>query len=361
MSRDFNNSTTNYLSAGDHAAIDITGTALTVSAWFKSDTVGDDCLVAKGSGSTGTQYQLRLDATGDRINFIIGDATGIEEVFGTTDIGAEHRHACGVKNGTGADALKVYLSGVEEGSVTSNKTIQNTAHPLTINRSSNTAGQAYDGRIGEVGIWDIALSAPEVMALSRGMSPLLIRRTNLKAYYPLYGTGSSEPDYSGNGAHLTINGTVGAGTHHFPVMPHFVVSQDIPAPGIVPLVDAATVYVDIQVTSADVGPYSDAATVLVDLQTSGVEQFAGSFLDAATAYVDIQPSGVEFPEVVDTATVYIDITNTGGECYSTFTGELLGEGEAFLTWVTTLDQLTWYGVEELAWSPGEITVEGAHC
>jgi hypothetical protein len=91
--------------------------------------------------------------------------------------------------------------------------------------------------------------------------------------------------------------------------------------------DSATVYVDIQVASADIAEYTEAATVLVDLQTSGTEIAAYS----------------------EAATVYIDIQNTGGECYSTSMGDNFGSGEAILEWSGEA-VLEWSSESYLEWT-----------
>lgn len=50
-----------------------------------------------------------------------------------------------------------------------------------------------DGAIADVAIWDVALDDDEVAALGKGVSPLLIRPQNLKAYWPLFGVADPEP------------------------------------------------------------------------------------------------------------------------------------------------------------------------
>jgi hypothetical protein len=63
----------------------------------------------------------------------------------------------------------------------------------------------------------------------------------------------------------------------------------------------------------------------------------------------------------DTATIYIDLSVLGGECFSTYTGNLLGEGEAEGNWYSSLDEARWLGSELTRWSEGEVIIEGIHC
>ncbi len=77
-----------------------------------------------------------------------------------------------------------YLNGVASTVNTGNST------PLSINRTNigcrqNGSGgysSFFDGRIGDVGIWNVALTQPEITALAKGCSPLLIRPQSLLAY-----------------------------------------------------------------------------------------------------------------------------------------------------------------------------------
>jgi hypothetical protein len=82
-------------------------------------------------------------------------------------------------------------------------------------------------------------------------------------------------------------------------------------------VDAATILVDIQVSSAEQIQAVESATVYVDVQASGVE--VQERTDSATAYVDVQPSGVDVHTVspIDAATIYIDIQPSGIDVHTT--------------------------------------------
>ena len=71
------------------------------------------------------------------------------------------------------------------------------------------------GRIAEVALWDVALSAAEVAALASGVTPLHMRPGNLVAYWPVWGLHSPEIDLTSNGNNMTVTGPVKAG--HAPV------------------------------------------------------------------------------------------------------------------------------------------------
>lgn len=57
-----------------------------------------------------------------------------------------------------------------------------------LNAIGNDGGENYwNGKIGEVAIWNARLNANEISALAKGFSPTQIRRDNLKLYMPLAG------------------------------------------------------------------------------------------------------------------------------------------------------------------------------
>jgi hypothetical protein len=131
-----------------------------------------------------------------------------------------------------------------------------------------------------------------------------------------------------------------------------------------PILDSATIYLDLRASGTDVGPYSDEATVYLDLLAGGSEEFHGTMLDDATVSLKITPGAAwetQGRETVDAATVYLDLQVLGGECFSTFVGALLGEGEAELCMATVTDELSMIADAELEWTYGAVTVEGIDC
>lgn len=63
----------------------------------------------------------------------------------------------------------------------------------------------------------------------------------------------------------------------------------------------------------------------------------------------------------DSATIYLNIQSLGGECYSTYSGEFFGEGEANIRWSTSLDEARWDGSDATRWSLGDVIVDGVNC
>lgn len=228
MACDFPGTNSNYLSVGDVSDIDITGTALTLAAWVQLDNVTGSAgqnlgIIAKwnNGGTTVCQYALVFvhDGTNFKASGIVGDAAGIDQATGATAFPLDTwKHLAVVKNGTGAGGLRVFLDGVEDVSITSAKTIQNTDRSLFMgNLESNT--RPIDALIAEAGLWDASLSDAEVVSLARGFSPALVRPQSLKAHWPLLGNNSPETELR-NGNNLTMTGTVAKASHPRIIVPH---------------------------------------------------------------------------------------------------------------------------------------------
>jgi len=76
------------------------------------------------------------------------------------------------------------------------------------------------GKIADVGIWQVILTANEAASLGHCVPPNRVRPESLVAYWPLYGTDSPEPEYKPTAPLST-----------FPIDP-MVLTGTTPAPGI---------------------------------------------------------------------------------------------------------------------------------
>lgn len=72
--------------------------------------------------------------------------------------------------------------------------------------------------VAELAIWNVALTDAEATILARRVSPLLVRPSNLVAYWPLIGGYAPEIDLKG-GSSLTVQGVVSAAPH--PALAYF--------------------------------------------------------------------------------------------------------------------------------------------
>jgi hypothetical protein len=99
---------------------------------------------------------------------------------------------------TSSTSRTVYLNGGNSATDTTAQNWPSGAQRFAIGallRISQT--QFFEGRIGEVSWWNVALSTDEIAALAAGAHPLSVRRASIINYWPLYGVSSPEPDISG--------------------------------------------------------------------------------------------------------------------------------------------------------------------
>ena len=106
----------------------------------------------------------------------------------------------------------------------------------------------------------------------------------------------------------------------------------------------------------DVMPFmtddEDSATVYLDLQPSSADVLGA--VDSATVYLDL------WAYSAPTAVVYLNLQPLGGECYSTFSAEQFGEGEASLRWTGIADP-RWSGDANARWTATVSVGDQIHC
>lgn len=73
--------------------------------------------------------------------------------------------------------------------------------------------------IAEVALWSMALSDADVLALSRGLSPLRMHPEALVAYWPLLGRNSPENNFKSNAAAMSVVGSLSQVAHPRIIMP----------------------------------------------------------------------------------------------------------------------------------------------
>jgi len=73
------------------------------------------------------------------------------------------------------------------------------------NRSDSS--RTYDGEQANYVMWDTILSATEIGALSRGVSPIAIRPNNIVFWLPCWGNQSPEPDWNAQTSTGAVTGT----------------------------------------------------------------------------------------------------------------------------------------------------------
>lgn len=197
------NGTTAYIEATSAVA---TAVPITIAAWFYPDAnnVAQTIVGITASGATNARFTLQCQSTGNlRAAVQAGAATAGADT--TTTISATTwQH--GVAVFTGNASRTAYLNA--GGNATNTSSV--TPSAAALNRTTigtqwrNQVRENYfDGRIAEVGIWNVALTLAEIESLADGFKPTVIRPQSLLFYAPLI---RETIDHRG-GLSLTANAT----------------------------------------------------------------------------------------------------------------------------------------------------------
>lgn len=201
MSRDFNGSSDRIVLPG---AI-LTATPLTISCMAYSTGGGSFPILVKIGGQPNNSYFM-LYRSGGKLSAGVANSTpSFGDSLSVANIPSNAWcHCAGVF--TSSTSRQSFLDGVASTANTTNLTpsgLTNTTIGTYTNPPDGVFNNYWQGRIAEVGIWNVALTADEITSLSKGISPALIRRQSLVFYSPLVRDIS---DIRG-GLTLTINGT----------------------------------------------------------------------------------------------------------------------------------------------------------
>ena len=206
MARNFDTVNEDHIEVGDVAALNITGSRVTLSAWVKLATNAmEHKILAKWSDSPAKfSYLLSVNSSNKPLFAINTGSTS--SIAGTTSIIlGTWFHLSGTYDGT---TMRIYVDGVDENTTAKTGNMGSNTAPVRIGvGSGGTDEQPMDGDAGHCAIWNTDLTAGEVASLAAGIPPLRIpRNDNLLFYAPINGQ-SPELDIIG-GLDLTVNGAV---------------------------------------------------------------------------------------------------------------------------------------------------------
>lgn len=194
--RDFVISSAQYLTAGTS----VTAPPFTVSVWINgdNDTTQQSVIAFSANGTTTERWNISIEGavTNDPIRWNARDGTTESANCPTVDytpsttynvigveVSATNRYCC-------VDGS----CGTPNTTARSPDGVDNT---IIGGRFQSVAEGFYEGRIWEVAIWTVELTAAEILSLNKGVSPLKIRPESLLSYWPILGRASPEPDIVG--------------------------------------------------------------------------------------------------------------------------------------------------------------------
>jgi hypothetical protein len=180
------NGTNQYLTAGFSPPSG--SSERTVSCFLNCDTYGNRKIISYGDAvASGAAFAFTLEQISSapfilfRHNFgnIRYSAQGLSQW--------QHLTAVVPTNATTTDNVIVYSNGAQQLGVRnagSNQTLNTSTSNLFIGASA-ALDQFFDGRIADVGVWNVALTAAEIASLAKGMACDKVRPQSLVFYAPL--------------------------------------------------------------------------------------------------------------------------------------------------------------------------------
>jgi hypothetical protein len=177
MSRQFDWSSSQYLQGG----APITAYPFTMSIWYYYTTVRTQALIALTDESDTDDTFVLYISNADNVYYYVQRNSWTQTAIINTSANTWH-HACAIETSNVSHSI------IHDGDVSNKKTATGNITPINIDIVRIGYEQSpiyFDGRLAEPAIWNTALSNDEVVSLSLGYSPFLIRPQNLIFYPPL--------------------------------------------------------------------------------------------------------------------------------------------------------------------------------
>lgn len=218
MPRVYPNLLTNYLTVGDVAAIDITGSYFSMGIWWTSNSTGGFKDQWGKHGGPSNTYQYGCWINGTSYDMFIGNGGATTEILNVVPgltTGRWYKTML-VKNGS---SISGYVDGRYIGTFASSVSMGNTANALLIGRNNNAGSGQWDGQLAHAAIWSDGLTPDEACAYTKGINPLLIRPEALRGYWPLdnYEPSGVARDYSRFANHATMVNSISLGAATMPL------------------------------------------------------------------------------------------------------------------------------------------------
>lgn len=163
----------------------VTTTPLTMACWVRpaNTTVGVYLSLGVSAGTARYQLYQGQSSANNVAAGVVNTAGTSANANGSTVTANVWHHTAGVF--TSATSRTIYKNGVSVGSNTTSITVATPNSLLVGARYASTLGTYFNGRIADVGLWNISLTASDLLALADGISCEHVRPENLVFYAPL--------------------------------------------------------------------------------------------------------------------------------------------------------------------------------
>jgi hypothetical protein len=211
VARGGNFSSSNYLMGDISIAAPIT-----ISVWAKGPAIAANQVVVALSVYTGASANgigIRISSSG-KPTLIVDNAGSITSTTHANSTPTDTwYHLGGMANAT--DTRAISIDGVFTQATSGSNAITGSIAKLQTaalhwnSGANNLHAQYFTGSLAELAVWDVAFTSTEMLQLSKGLSPLLMRHESLVYYVPLIRGDASGNDYNWAGTQtFTETGTV---------------------------------------------------------------------------------------------------------------------------------------------------------
>ena len=156
--------TNDYVDCGNYAALNITGTNITLEAWirpdaFKANVWQGNIINKSGGGDNG--YMIRV-GNGGQLNFNIGTGwwNEISSPIGALTLNT-WAHVAATYDGA---TMRLYINGAQVAQGPENQNIGSASNNLLLGEDPQFTGRYYPGRIEEVKIWNTTRTPAEIVS-----------------------------------------------------------------------------------------------------------------------------------------------------------------------------------------------------
>ena len=178
--------TNDRVDCGNPAALQITGTAITIEAWVKPSSFGpnnwSNNIVNKEEYGTSNGYTLRC-GIGGRINFNIGSGGSTWNEITTSNVVLTANNWTHVAATYDGNYMKIYINGVVTDSIVKTISITNAVSTNLYLGDYSNSNRYYHGAIDEVRIWNVARTKAQIIANMN--TEMCGGQAGLKGYYRL--------------------------------------------------------------------------------------------------------------------------------------------------------------------------------
>lgn len=166
----------------------VSGPPLTIATLFNPASTHKGILAGLFDSNGGGSNQDRMELFANSDGTVAWQNTG-SVGFGAASTSTTYsldtwQHACGVE--ISASSRAVYLNGAGKGTNTSSVTLGN-YDTVGVGRRTIASGFPFNGDLGHIAMWNVALSDGQVASLAAGLNPKQMLPGNLVFYAPLNG------------------------------------------------------------------------------------------------------------------------------------------------------------------------------